>query len=327
MNRFLYKYMPLRASFFDEPMIRATPALELNDPFECRFNDDQIKDADRNHREYCREKGKDVYDIDDYMLNDLAVTIQDGFTELGIISFTEDYNNPLMWAHYADEHRGLVVEFDFNKPFFMDSVTELNGRSSRFGESCLGDVFEFPEKVNYRREMPDFSRVELSTPDDMNEFHLKKFIRTILFTKSNDWIYEKEQRSVVRLIDADSIICKDNEHVRKECQKDPSIRLLELDDGRIQVIYPPEYEMHEDMGDQSIKDEIYFLSFKFCEPAVYLFRINPEAISGVYFGYKSDYREALEKIKKNKSLSLFNQRFKMEINSHLYQLDKVKLEE
>lgn len=318
--------MTLRASFFDEPMIRATPALALNDPFEGGFNNEQVQDADRNQREYYRENGKDVYDVDDSMLNDLAGTIQSDLFDLGIISFTEDYNNPLMWAHYADEHRGLVVEFDFDKPFFMDSITELNGRSSRFGESYLGDVFEFPEKVDYRREMPDFSRAEFSAPDDMNEFHWKKFNRTILFTKSNDWIYEKEQRSVVRLRDADSVICKDNEYVRKECQKDPSIRLLELDGGRIQVIYPPEYEMHEEMGDQSIKDEIYFLTSSWSDPAVHLFRINPEAISGVYFGCKSDYHEALKKIKENKSLSLLNQRFKMKTNSHLYQLDKVKLE-
>jgi len=318
--------MLLRPDFFDDPMIRATPALALNDPFEGGFNNDQVQDADRNQREYYRENGKDVYEADDSMLNDLAGTIQSDLFELGIISFTEDYNNPLMWAHYADEHRGFVVEFDFDEPFFIDSINDLNGRLSRFGENYLGDVFEFPEKVYYRREMPDFSRVELSAPDDMNEFHWKKFNRTILFTKSNDWIYEKEQRSVVRLKDADSVICQDNEHVRKECMKDPLIQLLELKDGKIQVIFPPEYEMHEDMGDQSIKDEIFFLTSDWNEPAVHLFRINPKAISGVYFGCKSDCHEALKKIKKNKLLTRLNQRFKMKTNSHLYQLDKVSLE-
>lgn len=250
--------MPLRPSFFDDPMIRATPVLALNDPFEGWFNNDQVQDADRNQREYYRGMGEDVHEVDNSMLNDLVGDIQSDLFSLGIISFTEDYNNPLMWAHYADEHRGFVVEFDFNEPFFMDSIYNLNGRLSRFGKNYLGDVFEFPEKVDYRREMPDFSRVELSAPDDMDEFHWNKFNRTILFTKSNDWIYEKEQRSVVRLSDADSVICKDNAFVRKECMKDPSIKLLNLGNGKIQVIFPPEYEMHENMGDQSIKKEIFF---------------------------------------------------------------------
>ncbi len=260
------------------------------------------------------------------MLNDLVGDIQSDLFSLGIISFTEDYNNPLMWAHYADEHRGFVVEFDFNEPFFMDSIYNLNGRLSRFGKNYLGDVFEFPEKVDYRREMPDFSRVELSAPDDMDEFHWNKFNRTILFTKSNDWIYEKEQRSVVRLSDADSVICKDNAFVRKECMKDPSIKLLNLGNGKIQVIFPPEYEMHENMGDQSIKKEIFFLTNNWSEPAIHLFRINPKAISGIYFGCKSDYTESLIKIRNNKLLTSLNQRFKMERNSHLYQLNKVNIE-
>lgn len=318
--------MPLRPEFFDEPMIRATPALALNDPFEGGFNNDQVQDAVKNQREYYRKQGKDVYEADDSMPDDLAGTIQSDLFELGIISFTEDCSNPLMWAHYADEHRGFVVEFDFDEPFFMDSFKTLNGRSSRFGKSYLGDVFEFPEKVDYRREMPDFSRAELSAPGNMNEFHWKKFNRTILFTKSNDWIYEKEQRSVVRLRDADSVICKDNEHVRKECKKDSAIQVFELGDRRIQVVFPLEYEMHEDMGDESIKGEIFFLASDWNDPAVHLFRINPKAISGVYFGCNSDYRDALEKIENNKSLTRLSQRFKMKTNSHLYQLDKVNLE-
>lgn len=326
MNRFLYKYMPLRPSFFDDPMIRATPVLALNDPFEGWFNNDQVQDADRNQREYYRGMGEDVHEVDNSMLNDLVGDIQSDLFSLGIISFTEDYNNPLMWAHYADEHRGFVVEFDFNEPFFMDSIYNLNGRLSRFGKNYLGDVFEFPEKVDYRREMPDFSRVELSAPDDMDEFHWNKFNRTILFTKSNDWIYEKEQRSVVRLSDADSVICKDNAFVRKECMKDPSIKLLNLGNGKIQVIFPPEYEMHENMGDQSIKKEIFFLTNNLSEPAIHLFRINPKAISGIYFGCKSDYTESLMKIRNNKLLTSLNQRFKMERNSHLYQLNKVNIE-
>ena len=263
--------MPLRPDFFKNPMIRATPALDLNDPFEGHFNKNQVRDADRNQREYYKKNGKEVYETDDAAINDSMGVIQSELFDLGILSFTEDYNNPLMWAHYADNHKGVVVEFDFSVPFFTDSLKEVNGRKSRFGVSSLADFFEFPEKVDYRREMPSFERPELSAPDSMNEFHWKKFNRAILFTKANDWIYEKEQRSIVQLKDADSIICNDNPHIRKQCNLDPSIKLVELENKKIQIIYPNEYEMHEEMGDQRIKTEIHFLATDYKEPAIHLF--------------------------------------------------------
>ncbi|EGR1894341.1 DUF2971 domain-containing protein [Vibrio vulnificus] len=326
MNRFLYKYMPMRAGFFEDPMIRATPVMALNDPFEGAFNEQQVKDADRNQTDFYKQNGKQTYEFDEYELNGIAGDIQMDLFGLGVISLTEDYNNPLMWAHYADEHKGCVVEFDFSKPFFMDSIFELNGRPSRFGKSYLGDTYEFPEKVDYRRVMPDFSRKEQSAPDDLFEFHWNKFNRTILYTKSNDWIYEKEQRIVVPLRHADSIICKDDEYVRSVCNQDKNIKVVELGNDKIQIYFPHEYEMHEDMGDQSIKDEIYHLTNDINEPAVHLFRLNSEAISGVYFGCKSKFYEALDNINSNVSLEHLEHKYKMERSNTLYQLDKVKLE-
>ena len=97
-----------------------------------------------------------------------------------------------MWAHYADNHQGVVIEFDFDQPFFMDSLQELDGRKSRFGKSHLGDIYEFPQKVNYRREMPKFERPEFVNPDSITEFHWKKFNHVITsysihYTKLYEW--------------------------------------------------------------------------------------------------------------------------------------------
>lgn len=325
MSRFLYKYMTLRADFFNNPMIRATPVLALNDPFEGYFNKTQVRDADRNQAEYYKSQNKSVHENDESMLDEVAGVIQSDLFDLGILSFTEDYNNPLMWAHYADEHKGVVVEFDFNEPFFMDSLKEINGRKSRFGKSYIADFFEFPEKVNYRREMPTFERPELSAPESMNEFHWDKFNHTILFTKANDWIYEKEQRSIVRLKDADSIICKDCSLIREQCALDSDIKLIALENNLIQIIYPNEYEMHEDMGDESIKDEIHLLSSNLNEPPIHLFRINPSAISGIYFGCKSNESIALENIANNEFLNHITNINKMERNEMHYQFYPTKL--
>lgn len=325
MNRFLYKYMPLRPGFFEKPMIRATPALDLNDPFEGHFNIQQVRDADRNQREFYKKNGKDVYDTDDSQLNDSMGVIQSELRDLGILSFTEDYNNPLMWAHYANDHKGVVVEFDFSVPFFSDSLKEVDGRKSRFGKSYVADFFEFPEKVDYRREMPSFDRPEFSAPDSMSEFHWNKFNRAILFTKANDWIYEKEQRSIVQLKDADSIIFGDSPYIRRQCALDPNIELEELSCGRIQITYPVEYEMHEEMGGQSIKTEIHLLSNGVDGPVIHLFRINPQAISGVYFGCAANEHSSLDNIRKNESLTHLLNIYKMRINDTQYQLNPFKI--
>ena len=34
--KILYKYMPFRLSFFDDPLLRLTPPSDLNDPFDSK---------------------------------------------------------------------------------------------------------------------------------------------------------------------------------------------------------------------------------------------------------------------------------------------------
>lgn len=320
MSRFLYKYMPLRLDFFKNPMIRATPARDLNDPFEGCFNKNQVRDADKNQGDYYRKNGKKVFDLDDSEIDDIMRCIRSELADLGILSFTEDYNNPLMWAHYADNHKGMVVEFDLNEPFFENSTKEYEGRRSRFGESHLADLFEFPEKVNYRRTMPSFERPELSAPDSMNQFHWEKFNRTILFTKGNDWIYEKEQRSIVQLKDADAIICSDNEWIRSQCELDTEITIEKINNEKVKVTYPNEYEMHEQMGDESIKDKIHRLSVCPGSNPIHLFRINQKAISSVYFGCKSEFSECLKIIRDNPGLQHLDNIYRMRASETEYQL-------
>ncbi|ROP62627.1 DUF2971 family protein [Enterobacter sp. BIGb0383] len=324
MTRFLYKYMTLRDGFFSEPMIRATPAVLLNDPFEGRFNAEQVRDANHNHLKYYREQGKDTYDEpDDYQVRESMGLLQGDISELGIISFTESYSNPLMWAHYSNEHKGVVVEFDFNEPFFADSTYDVDGRPSRFEKDFMGTCFELPEKVDYRRELPAFKRPEFSAPDSMSDYHWNKFYKTVLFTKSIDWIYEQEQRIVVRLYDADVIICRDNEYVRATCKEDLSIKVEEQENQKIKIIFPEGYEMHEEMGDQSIKKEIYR---RVTDPdAIYLFRVNPYAITSVYFGCKSAHENALKNIIENRQLGYLDNIYKMRPSDTLYQYEAERI--
>lgn len=327
MIKFLYKYSPLRSEFFDEPMLRATPVMALNDPFEGMFNEKQILNASQHHTNfYIRNGVENVNQFEDYDINGVMGSIQSDFFDLGIVSFTEDHINPLMWSHYADEHRGMVIQFITGMPLFADSIKYVKGiGNTRFGKSHLGDVFEFPERVFYRREKPTFELEEEAAPESMHEFHWKKFNKAILFTKSNDWLYEKELRSIVRLEDADRIICKDSKHIREICNKHSEICLKEIDREKIQITFPKEYEMHEEMGDESVKAEIYRLSMDYTNPAIHLFRINPKCISGVYFGCKSVFHQCVDKINSNCDLTNLKHLYKMEIDDESYSLGASKL--
>ena len=100
-----YKYMTFREDFFKNFMIRATPANELNDPFELKFSEKQV-------RQYQENRG--IFK-DDYELHETIGIIQSDYEDLGIISLSENYSNTVMWSHYAKEHTGIVVQFEVSE--------------------------------------------------------------------------------------------------------------------------------------------------------------------------------------------------------------------
>ena len=322
MPRFLYKYMPLREEFFSNTMIRATPAHGLNDPFEMQFNRAQVRDAVQALAEYFNAGGNSWGEIDDEYVQGEMEALEGEFDNLGVISFTEDFDNPLMWAHYADEHRGMVVEFDTSKPLFAGSCVQIEAgaRMSRFGDRFTSSAFEFPEKVRYRREMPVFDRSEYAVPDSFNEFHWRKFSRAILFTKAIDWMYEKEWRSVVELCEADSIASDDCSHIRGVCDGLDDVELTEPDVGRINVCFPIGFEMQDDVGDFGVRKEVHHLSANSNGPVIHLFRVDPAAISAIYFGRRADERECLKVLKGNRHLDHVERIFKMRVSNSEYRL-------
>jgi hypothetical protein len=327
MDKFFYKYTTLRPNFFKEPMLRATPFRALNDPFEGNLNKQQVYDAIKNMDIFYAAETNSLNELEDSGVEDLTSSLKGDFYDVGIISFTEDFTNPLMWAHYADEHRGMVIEFNNEEPLFEDSRKLSGERKCRFGDNTLGDTYEFPQKVIYRREIPSFERLESMTPNSRSEYHWKKFLQRIFFTKANDWIYEKEMRSVLRLCDADKVICEDNENIRRICSQNKEIMIQNLANNKIEITYPIGYEMDEEMGDESVKQEIYHFSLNYCSPPpIHLFRINPKAISGVYLGCNSDHEAVLKSIEDNSEFNHLKKNInKMKVDDFQYQLNAVKI--
>lgn len=102
--------------------------------------------------------------------------INDVDCTFGILSLTKTHENLLMWAHYADDHRGAVIEFEFDDKFLF-----------------LKDPHrKFAKQVQYSND-----RAKIPVNEDVLMEHF--------FIKSPEWDYEKEFRIIRRLGHADKI--------------------------------------------------------------------------------------------------------------------------
>jgi hypothetical protein len=99
---------------------------------------------------------------------------------LGVLCLSESPKSLLMWAHYADSHRGFVVQFDDTSPFFDTRVTE-------------NDELRHLRQVTYSSKRPSLT---LSEVEDGSAF----------LTKGVEWEYEAEWRMIVPLADASQVI-------------------------------------------------------------------------------------------------------------------------
>lgn len=90
----------------------------------------------------------------------------------GVSCFSESYDSLLMWAHYANNHRGLCVEYDL-----MDINKEI-------GFSAI--------PVVYSKD-----RTYLNSLENLeNEGYILEIFINSLISKSPEWKYEKEWRIV-----------------------------------------------------------------------------------------------------------------------------------
>lgn len=94
---------------------------------------------------------------------------------IGILSLSETPLSPPMWANYADNSTGFVLEFDTTHPFF-------NGRRSE------QDEFYHLRRVVYEDRQPSATMMEM------------QFDTFIL--KSKSWEYEREWRMLLPLTTA-----------------------------------------------------------------------------------------------------------------------------
>lgn len=179
----LYKYRAFNEyslqSLINEVAWFSKP-IDFNDPFDCGIQIDDLKVKESIQgavKHIYAELGKAppeisdedffVKDEDKKAFNDFKESISNLLQSGGIFSMSEVNDNILMWAHYADSHRGFCIEY------------------ARTPSNLLGMQ---AEPVQYEDKMPSLSIQDVTSEG-------KNFDKLWL-TKSNHWKYEEEWRLI-----------------------------------------------------------------------------------------------------------------------------------
>lgn len=171
--RCLYKYRTVDSAekLIKNHSIYFSSSKEFNDPFESAFN---------TLEEYTPKQYYDSFiyagmkpEIAEELTNQVTCGVIDGKTiikqltedvisSMGYYCMTTKPNNLLMWAHYADSHRGVCLKFDILKDL---------------------ESFLVPVPVDYN---PQYINFDLLTGE----------LLSVIRRKSPDWKYEDEYRII-----------------------------------------------------------------------------------------------------------------------------------
>lgn len=143
-------------------------------------------------------RNKDLSDVRDIILDELPHLIDQGvqrakvseelvkkqwsefIPEFRILCLSEIYDNLLMWSHYSDSHRGVVLELQsieqFDSPWLI--AQPIIYQSS---PPILVTVEDWVKSLTGQKHL------------DFNEW---RFYEPLTLTKTKDWEYEKEWRVV-----------------------------------------------------------------------------------------------------------------------------------
>jgi hypothetical protein len=138
----LFRYRPANEYLYDSlgssTMFFASPE-NLNDPFDCQIDIDRclsnaIGESEGATKAYLQTLKE---------LPKFSPSLQRALSGVGICSFSLTLTDPLMWAHYADNHRGVCLTYRFEESFFLDEGRRIIGVAPvEYGASPLRHWFK-----------------------------------------------------------------------------------------------------------------------------------------------------------------------------------------
>ncbi|MGG3926878.1 DUF2971 domain-containing protein [Metabacillus fastidiosus] len=176
----LYKYQPISDGIRDIRMetlkdnkFWLSKSTELNDPFDC-----QATYFDEKELRVLIEKMRGNGEINistDKLLNGIKQMLIYNRENVKVVCFTESPDNMPMWGNYADNHRGICVEYEFNK-------LEPNNKFTKM-----------LHPVGYDKYRYDITNI-LKKMIMENYDHTIYLIFFLMMMKHDSWEYEQEWR-------------------------------------------------------------------------------------------------------------------------------------
>lgn len=189
----LYKYYSNESEYAYENLenrkICFSPLESLNDPLEGLGA--HAYEVSEKESEYWAEIGSNLPE------NSSKIFTKDVWEVLNfkyrVFCSTKEYNNPLLWAYYANSHKGFCVGYDKE------------------------DILKISKKLNNI----DYSETMCSINNFNNET-----LEQVLYTKSSEWSRENECRVLYELEDYDVEHLDPNIYLSKDKKFDQKIRYL-----------------------------------------------------------------------------------------------------
>jgi hypothetical protein len=151
----------------------------LNDPFDCRV--DILASLDNTILRATGASCDKLKRLREFMNDSVNINKIRTFAEnIGVCSFSLEFENTLMWSHYADNHRGVCLTYGFPKAFFYETVNEILGI------------------VEVDCGLDPLSNWFLHVFDEYMPFEefIRSLIKKVFTVKAELWKYEKEVRIV-----------------------------------------------------------------------------------------------------------------------------------
>jgi hypothetical protein len=117
------------------------------------------------------KKGTEIYR--DLLVTDIDEYVKSHFAGRGVLSLAARWDNPLMWSHYAEEHRGICIEFD-TRDHRCERLEPIAYGYTRY--LLVSDLRDW--LIGGSRAAED------------------KIARQFLFAKASQWRHEREWRAI-----------------------------------------------------------------------------------------------------------------------------------
>lgn len=304
----LYKYVREPKYILEEGYIRATQKSALNDPFEANYS----KKALRNL----------IKEIDcELDSTELIKYIKVNKHKVGVISFTEAKDNLLMWSHYANEHKGALIRFLFYptvlEEIFNSTTTAISTHYDYYDGRCRPVIYRKQPLYKVDKFDRDYSNFSVEGGD--------RILFEIFLQKSDEWIYEKEHRIILKLSQADKVVLDDINKYKDMKFIDNMINGDYGDYMEKPLIKEVGQKIHiyldsvKDKTNRGIWSDFLSTLAKDNPEILYLFKIDSSSISSITYGMRTDEEIRNQEYSYIKKTAYF-ERYKTSIDKKNYTL-------